>query len=61
MVELDQLTSCILSGGPQVVVDQVGVDEALEVLLRLVLLQVDHGDVLENVYQFNFDTFQYTS
>ena len=30
---------------PEVVVDEVGVDEPLEVLLGLVPLQVDHGDV----------------
>ena len=30
---------------PEVVVDEIGVDEPLEVLLGLVPLQVDHGDV----------------
>ena len=35
----------VLGGRPEVVVDQVGVDEPLEVLLGLVPLQVDHGDV----------------
>ena len=38
---------------PEVVIDQVGVDEALEVLLRVLLLQVDDRDFsIRNRFRF---------